>query len=181
VSRASDPLPPPGRGGPSARGLALAGVALAAGLALAVIAARGPEPPRTMPERVRAVASTLRCPVCQDLSVADSPSTVAQQMRRTIAEDLRAGETPAQIRAGFARSYGSWILLSPPRRGIDLVAWAAPALLLLGGLVIAVAAVRRWTFGTGRPARAQDRTSTLSAEDRRLLDRALSSADEDLR
>jgi cytochrome c-type biogenesis protein CcmH len=163
-----------------AGGMALAAVLVAAGVALAVVAARGPAPPRTMAERVRAVAATIRCPVCQDLSVADSPSRLAGQIRTEIAQKLAAGEKPDQIRADYVRVYGEFVLLSPPRRGIDLVAWAAPALLLLGGLLVAVSSIRRWTTeGSRRPAGSgpagpQGRSS-LSDEDRHLLDRALSS------
>ena len=79
----------------------LAAALLAAAAVAGFVAARGPTPPTTLQDRVRAVASTLRCPICQDLSVADSPSGLAQQMRATIAQDLQAGMSPERIRAGF--------------------------------------------------------------------------------
>jgi cytochrome c-type biogenesis protein CcmH len=161
-------------------GLALAAMLLASGVALAVVAARGPSPPRTMPERVRAVASTIRCPVCQDLSVADSPARLAQEIRAQIAQKLREGETPDQVRQDYVRVYGGFVLLAPPRRGIDLVAWAAPALFLIGGLVVAASSIRRWT--AARSSRTEAELSDgdrLSPDDRTLLDRALSSVGEE--
>ena len=161
------------------RRAALAAALVAAGASLAVVAARGPTPPTTMSERVRAVASTLRCPVCQDLSVADSPSRLAEQFRQQIAQELQAGESPDQIRQGFVRAYGEWILLAPSRSGINLVAWVAPILLLLGGLVLAAAAVGRWTRGRAPRARADGSAGNLSASDRRLLERALAAAPEE--
>ncbi|MGH2725170.1 MAG: cytochrome c-type biogenesis protein [Actinomycetota bacterium] len=161
---------------------ALAAALVAAGGALAVTAARGPEPPVTVEERAQAVAEGLRCPVCQNLSVADSPSALAAEMRRTIADRLRAGQSPEEIRGGFVAAYGEWILQEPPKRGINLVAWLAPGILFLAGAAAGVLAIRRWTAG-GRPAGPPGGDGTgppaLPAADRRLLDRALASLPEE--
>jgi cytochrome c-type biogenesis protein CcmH len=136
-----------------------------------------------MDDRVRAVAASLRCPVCQNLTVADSPSRLAQEMRRTIAMDLRAGKTPEEIRRAFVRAYGQWILESPPKGGIDLVAWILPGLLVLGGLAAGALAVSRWR-GRGLAGRAsgvagQDPAQVLTPADRSLLERALAGAEEE--
>ena len=111
---------------------------LAASLALAAAA------PVTE-DAVREIGADLRCVVCQSLSVADSPSETAHQMREIIRERLRAGETPEQIRAYFVEKYGLWILLAPPRQGFNLLVWVAPFAALLGGLVVVAFVLRRWT------------------------------------
>jgi cytochrome c-type biogenesis protein CcmH/NrfF len=160
----------------------LAMALLAAGGALTLVALRGPAPPETMADQVRAVAASLRCPVCQNLSVADSPSRLAQEMRRTIARDLRAGKSAGEIRQAFATAYGPWILESPPKRGIDLVAWIAPVLLLLGGLLAAAWAVWHWSgrgLAGAAPAESVGPDPRLSAADRSLLDRALAGEPEE--
>lgn len=168
----------------------LAAALFVSSAALAFVAARGPESPRSDAERVRAIASTLRCPVCQNLSVADSPSPLARQMRSTIGRELQAGRTPEQIRARFVQAYGEWILLAPPRRGVSLVAWVAPVLLFAGGLAAGGFAIRRWTAGRSRVAESPDgdgmrlaytgpHGSHLSADDRRMLEHALSRLPED--
>jgi cytochrome c-type biogenesis protein CcmH len=153
-------------------GLALAALVLAAVAALVVAAGSGSESSGTLDQRTHAVASTLKCPVCHDLSAADSPAPVAQQMRAQIAQELRAGRTPDQIRGEFVAAYGEWILLSPPQRGLDLLPWLAPGLLSLAGLAFVAAAIRRWTprRGAGREHQAE-----LSEADRRLVDKTLAS------
>jgi cytochrome c-type biogenesis protein CcmH len=83
--------------------------------------------------------------VCQNLSVADSPSEMANQMRGVIRERLAAGDTPEQVVHYFVDKYGEWILLSPAPHGFNLVVWLAPALAVLVGLVAVALLLRRWT------------------------------------
>jgi len=94
---------------------------------------------------VHAIASELRCVVCQNLSVADSPSEMAGQMRAIVRERLAAGESPAQVRAYFVDKYGDWILLSPPRRGFTLLVWVVPYVVALLGVALVAVLVTRWT------------------------------------
>lgn len=125
--------------------LLLLGAALVAVAALAVAALAGPSAPASLEERTEAVASSLRCPVCQNLSVADSDSPIAKEMREEIGERLRAGESPDEIRARFVAAYGEWILQAPPRRGLTWVVWLTPVAVLLAGAVVVAVALRRWT------------------------------------
>jgi cytochrome c-type biogenesis protein CcmH len=94
---------------------------------------------------VHEIAAQLRCVVCQNLSVADSPSEMAGQMRAIIRERLAAGESPADVQRYFVDRYGEWILLSPPRRGFTLLVWLLPLAAVAVGLVAAGALVWRWT------------------------------------
>jgi cytochrome c-type biogenesis protein CcmH len=104
---------------------------------------------QTLDERVHEIGAGLRCPVCLNLSVADSPSKLAGEMRTEITNQLLAGRSPQQIRAFFIDRYGEWILLSPRPHGWNLVPWAVPVVGLLAGLTLWVVLVRRGTSGTG--------------------------------
>ena len=95
--------------------------------------------------RTTAVASTLRCPVCQGESIQDSPAELAKQMRQIVKERLRAGETPEQVQAYFMGRYGEWILLQPRKTGLNLLLYAWPVVLVLGGLAFVAMLVKRWT------------------------------------
>lgn len=103
--------------------------------------------------RTSAVAAQLRCPVCQGLSIQDSPAELAQQMRSLVRDQLAAGKTPDQVKAYFISKYGEWILLAPKPSGFNLLAYLIPVLVVLGGGVAIALAVRRWTTKTeGIPA-----------------------------
>lgn len=102
-----------------------------------------------------ALASELRCPVCQGNSIQDSPSELAQQMRDVIRDQLRSGKTPDDVRAYFVGKYGEWILLSPRAEGLNLIVYLVPfAAILVGGAVV-WRTVRRWTAAS--PASPSDR------------------------
>jgi cytochrome c-type biogenesis protein CcmH len=119
--------------------------ALAWLLVLAAVGLAGPGSAATVSEEdVHAIAKELRCVVCQNLSVADSPSEMAHQMRDLIRERLAAGDRPDQVMAYFVQRYGDWVLLAPPARGLNLVLWLAPFAAVAGGLVLVLTLVRRW-------------------------------------
>ena len=143
---------------------------LAAGaIALTSASAQAPAPaaPTRSPAdssleaRTRAVASQLRCPVCQGLSIEDSPSELSQQMRNVVREQLRAGQSPDDVKRYFVSKYGEWILLSPEPHGVNVLVYALPLLALVGGGAVVFAAVSRWTRAPA--ARPPDGAQTAEA------------------
>lgn len=91
--------------------------------------------PPPEPDRVAALAERLRCPTCQSVSIADSPSQTAQAMRRTIEEQVAAGRTDEEIVDFFTSRYGQWVLHDPPISGQTWLVWALPPLVLIPGAV----------------------------------------------
>ena len=99
------------------------------------------EPPASMPiEGARLdgltleAARVIRCPVCQGLSVADSPATSAVAMKEEVRQLLAAGYTPEQVLNHFERAYGEFIRLEPKAEGFNWLVWLAPVVALFLGV-----------------------------------------------
>ena len=82
------------------------------------------------------IAGTIRCPVCQGLSIADSPAEMAQNMKAQVRELLARGYTRDQISSYFERSYGQFVLLKPKFQGVTTLVWTLPIFALILGIVI---------------------------------------------
>lgn len=91
------------------------------------------------------VAAQLRCVVCQGLSIQDSPSSLAQEMRALVREQLELGKSPDEVKDYFVEKYGEWVLLRPKARGFNLLVYVMPVLILLGGGAFVFSKVRKWT------------------------------------
>ncbi|MEU6739872.1 cytochrome c-type biogenesis protein CcmH [Streptosporangium sandarakinum] len=138
------------------RRLAVAGLIVLVALACAAVWRAGRSEP-ALGERVMEVAATLRCPDCQGLSAAESPSKLAGAMRAEIGRRLTRGRDPEWIREYFVRRYGERILLSPPMSGASAVLWALPVVVLAAGCAAVVRTARREhpvTPAEGRPSGA---------------------------
>jgi cytochrome c-type biogenesis protein CcmH len=123
-------------------------------LLFSVIAAGAPGPSQgksgtgDLEARVREIASELRCVVCQNLSVADSPSELAKEMRNLVRELLQQGKSRDEVLAYFVSRYGEFVLLSPPKRGFNLLVWGLPFVALAAGAYGIYLATRRWADRT---------------------------------
>jgi len=84
-------------------------------------------------DRATDIDSKLRCPVCQGVSIADSPSSMATNMRAQVRELVAKGYSEDQVMSYFERSYGEFVRLEPPLRGLNVMLWILPAVVLLGG------------------------------------------------
>ena len=93
--------------------------------------------------RTEELASLMRCPVCQGLSIADSPTLLAMAMKSEVRQFLAAGYSEDQIINYFEQSYGEFIRLEPKAEGFNLVVWIAPVAALLLGIAIVVRVLRK--------------------------------------
>jgi cytochrome c-type biogenesis protein CcmH len=85
-------------------------------------------------ERVKQVASQLRCLVCQNQTIADSDAELALDLRRQVREKLAQGATEKEVRDFMVKRYGDFVLYDPPLKGTTWLLWFGPLVLLVAGL-----------------------------------------------
>ena len=120
-------------------------------LVLLAVAASSDGSPGT-DDRVTDLSEQIRCPVCDGLAVADSPSSTARAIAGDIRRRVADGETDETIRAAYVAQYGDWILLEPPSRGMGALVWFAPvAFVATAGCGAAWALYRRGRRTTTGP------------------------------
>jgi cytochrome c-type biogenesis protein CcmH len=87
-------------------------------------------------ERVTAVATELRCLVCQNQTLADSNAPLAVDLRNQIRERMRAGASERDIIDFMVARYGDFVLYRPPFKAATVLLWAGPIVLMLAGLAV---------------------------------------------
>jgi len=127
----------------SARKLLWVGLAAVAVAVFAVAAFSGGGS-TSVGQRTRSLAGELRCVDCEGLSVAESSTASARLTRRDIETRLRRGESVDEIRQHYVDLNGESILLKPASRGVGVVVWALPIVLLVMGAGLLAVALRRW-------------------------------------
>ncbi len=115
--------------------------------------------------RYEAITRELRCLVCQNQTIADSDADLAKDLRREVRDMIQAGQSDLQIRHFMTERYGDFVLYNPPLNPRTWLLWAAPVLLLLGGLLIAVRVLRRRSRDlVGAPPDADDSLAETSTD-----------------
>jgi cytochrome c-type biogenesis protein CcmH len=99
---------------------------------------------QTLDQHVQSIASQLKCPICQGESVAESQSSLAQEMRGVIRQKIQQGQSDQQIIQFFSDRYGTQIVWSPPLSGFGVLAWLVPIMLLLIGIGIVAMTLQNW-------------------------------------
>jgi cytochrome c-type biogenesis protein CcmH len=123
--------------------LAMLAALVAARVALAVDPTQMPTP--ELQARYLALTHEFRCMQCQNEALADSPVSLAADLRAEVRDMLLAGKSDAEIRAFMVARYGDFILFRPRFTARTAWLWLAPGVLLLIGAGVLVRVVRQRT------------------------------------
>ena len=125
-------------------------VALVGLILFALVLAGRSDGPTSDGARIERLTEQLRCPVCDGLAVADSPSSTARAIAGDVRRRVAGGETDEEIRGAYVAQYGDWILLEPSAGGIGALAWMLPVALVVGaGGAVAWTLYRRASLRDG--------------------------------
>jgi cytochrome c-type biogenesis protein CcmH len=94
-------------------------------------------------ERARELSKGLRCLVCRNESIDESNAELARDLRILVRERLVAGDSDDEVIDFVVDRYGEYVLMQPKATGANWLLWAAGPLMLILGLGIAVAYLRR--------------------------------------
>ncbi|MCB5302486.1 MULTISPECIES: cytochrome c-type biogenesis protein [Yersinia] len=110
-------------------------------------------------QQYRELTEQLRCPKCQNNSIADSNAIIAADMRGKVYELQQQGSTKQQIIDYMVARYGNFVTYEPPVTAATMILWVGPALFVLIGAAVVILRARR---------RVEKQTSLSVQEQRRL-------------
>ncbi|CNH60606.1 cytochrome c-type biogenesis protein [Yersinia mollaretii] len=116
-------------------------------------------------QQYRELTEQLRCPKCQNNSIADSNAIIAEDMRGKVYELQQQGNSKQQIIDYMVARYGNFVTYEPPVTAATIILWVGPALfVLIGAAVVILRARRRVEKETPLSAQEQQRLQNLLAE-----------------
>ncbi|MBA0216156.1 cytochrome c-type biogenesis protein CcmH [Pectobacterium brasiliense] len=97
----------------------------------------------TQEQQFRELTMQLRCPKCQNNSIADSNSMIASDMRQKVYELMQQGQTKEQVVDYMVDRYGYFVTYEPPITPFTILLWLLPALFLAAGAWMIIRRTRR--------------------------------------
>ncbi|SDH70725.1 cytochrome c-type biogenesis protein CcmH [Vibrio xiamenensis] len=79
------------------------------------------------------LSNTLRCPKCQNNSIADSNAALAQDLRHKVYEMTKQGKSKQDIVDYMTARYGDFITYNPPFTLSTAILWLGPLFVVVFG------------------------------------------------
>lgn len=117
---------------------------------LAALAAPSAQPlfaDAAIESRLMLLSRELRCVVCQNEALSESPAELAGDMRQEIRELMKDGKTDQEVLDFLTSRYGDFVLFRPPFKPLTYLLWIGPFVFLGFGVLVWFMALRaRRTF-----------------------------------
>ena len=95
-------------------------------------------------QQFRQLTEELRCPKCQNNSIADSNSMIATDLRQKVYELMQEGKSKKEIVDYMVARYGNFVTYDPPLTPLTVLLWVLPVVAIgIGGWVIYARSRRR--------------------------------------
>lgn len=94
-------------------------------------------------QQFRQLTEQLRCPKCQNNSIADSNAMIATDMRRKVYDLMQEGKSRQEIIDYMVARYGNFVTYDPPLTPLTVLLWVLPLAAIVAGGWIIVARTRR--------------------------------------
>ncbi|OED41418.1 hypothetical protein ACH42_14205 [Endozoicomonas sp. (ex Bugula neritina AB1)] len=126
-------------------------------------------------QRFYELTNELRCPKCQNQSIADSNAPIAEDLRREVHKMVVDGADNQTVIDFMLARYGDFVLYTPRFEGKTLILWLGPLVLLLIGLLVLITVVRghRSQAVTTDVSASDSASEELTQEQRKKLDNVL--------
>lgn len=116
----------------------------------------------------RQLINEIRCPKCQNQSIADSDSPLAQDLRERVYQMTLDGHSREEIIDFMRERYGDFVHYRPPVNATTIILWAGPgAVFLIGVLTVALMVRTQKKRQTTLTAEEQARLNDLLSDEKR--------------
>ena len=105
--------------------------------------------------RLKQLSGELRCVVCQNEALSDSPADLADSMRQEIRDLMKSGMSDQQVKDFLTERYGDFVLFRPPFKPLTYLLWIGPFVFLGFGVWVWFVALRARRTFKGAPVSSE--------------------------
>jgi cytochrome c-type biogenesis protein CcmH len=120
--------------------------------------------PTPSDDRVNSLAREMYCPVCENTPLDVCPTQACAQWRDLIRQKMAQGWSDQQIKDYFVAQYGDRVLSEPPARGMNLLVYFIPPLLIGVAAFILYRVLRKMKLQTAPIPSEGDKITELSTD-----------------
>lgn len=99
--------------------------------------------------RFQHLTQRLRCPMCQNETLADSNAPIARDLRNQIFRMMQHGSSDDEIKHYLVARYSEFVLYDPPLKSGTWLLWFGPLLILIVGAIAVALVIRKRSQGVG--------------------------------